>query len=172
MLGARLNLPPDDVPLETDATGKPHVTDSGVCFNVSHAGGRGLIVVCTRPVGVDLEPVRRITDAGAIARRFFTSAEQTSIFRDDNPDGVSRRFLQCWTLKEALLKARGVGLSGSLTDFTVDFEGAPPGLTWHRATPGQSEPVWSLGFVPVWDDYIGAIAVESRSWQLVRKGRV
>lgn len=171
VLGTVLDLPPSEVPLTTDTWGKPRVDDADVLFNVTHAGGRGLIVVGAQPVGVDLEPLRSIADAAAIARRFFTTAEQTAIFRDDDLDQISRRFLQCWTLKEAVLKARGVGLSGSLTDFSVDIEADPPQVSWSDPAARRSQGNWSLGFVPVWDRYIGAVAVESPSWALRPRGR-
>ena len=77
----------------------------------------------------------------------------------------------CWTLKEALLKARGVGLSGSLTEFSVDIDHDPPRLTWEteRASdigPNPSGETWTLAFVPVEDGYVGAVAVKSSSVRL------
>ena len=149
----------------TDALGKPFVEDVDFYFNVSHAGERGLIVVCPRPVGVDIESLRPVENAEAISRRFFTLAEQAAVLRNRDERVVARRFLMCWTLKEALLKARGVGLSGSLTDFSVDIDSDPPQLTWGRVSPPNTA-TWSLGFLPTVENYVGAVAVDSPSWEL------
>ncbi len=165
ILARRLHVRPADVPLRTDPLGKPVVANADFHFNVSHAGERGLIVVCPRPVGVDIESLRPVEDAEAISRRFFTSAEQAAVLRNRDERVIARRFLMCWTLKEALLKARGVGLSGSLTDFSVDIDSDPPQLTWGRVSPPNAA-TWSLGFLPTVENYVGAVAVDSPSWEL------
>ncbi len=171
ILGQRMNIPPGEVPVATDPLGKPFVADLGFHFSVSHSSGKGLIAVSQEPVGIDVEPVRLMSDASAVAKRFFTSTEQTAILRFEEQDQISRRFLMCWTLKEALLKARGVGLSGSLTDFSVDIDRDPPQLTWEieRASDTGSDATdeaWTLAFLPVEDSYIGAVAVSASSVQL------
>jgi len=174
ILGLRMDIPPSEVPVETDPLGKPFVADLDFHFNVTHSSGKGLIAVSQEPVGVDVEPLRLMSDASAVARRFFTSAEQTAIFRFGEQDQISRRFLMCWTLKEALLKARGVGLSGSLTDFSVDIDRDPPKLTWEvegasdtgSDATDKADKAWTLAFLPVEDDYIGAVAVNASSVQL------
>ena len=166
VLGRRMGQTPADVPLETDAFGKPRVEGVDFHFNVSHAGTRGLVVISRCPVGIDLETLRRIEDAEAIAKRFFTSEEQAAIFRDDDRERIGRRFLMCWTLKEAYLKARGVGLSGSLTDFSVDIDSDPPRVLWAAGAWSDDEAEWSLGFVPTPNGYLGAVAVHSPVWEL------
>ena len=128
ILGERMHIPPDEVGIANDPLGKPFVADLDFHFNVSHSSGRGLVATCEQPVGVDIEPVRSMTDAAAVAKRFFTADEQASILRFGE-DEISHRFLMCWTLKEALLKARGVGLTASLTEFLVDIDQDPPHLT-------------------------------------------
>lgn len=81
-------------------------------FNLSHCAG---IVVCAfayeREVGIDSENVnskRRIT---SIARRFFTPSETKSLL--SVPEHAQPlTFSRLWTLKEAYVKARGLGISG------------------------------------------------------------
>lgn len=134
ILGQRMDIPPGEVPVATDPFGKPFVADLGFHSNVSHSSGKGLIAVSRQPVGIDVEPVRLMSDASAVAKWFFTSREQTAIFRFEEQDQISRRFLICWTLKEALLKARGIGLTGSLTCFSVDTS-----TTTHPNSRGRSK---------------------------------
>ena len=99
-------------------------------------------------------------DARTIARRFFTRAEQTAVFREGEGPQTAHRFLMCWTLKEAVLKARGVGLSAPLNDFTVDFETTPPKITWHDVALSAEWGQLALAFLTVAPGYIGAVAVE------------
>jgi len=74
-------------------------------FNLSHSGDLALIALAPVPVGVDLE---RDTpaDAQALAQAWFTPAEQARLAQGDDD------FLSLWTAREAVLKARGTGLSG------------------------------------------------------------
>ena len=169
ILGQRMSIPPGDVSVETDPIGKPFVANLDVHFNVSHSAGKGLIAVSQQPVGIDVEPIRPMRDASGVAKRFFTDREQAAIFRYEEPDQISHRFLMCWTLKEALLKARGVGLTASLTDFSVDIDCDPPQLTWEvEAASGHADDTWTLAFLPVEAGYLGAIAVRASSVRLER----
>lgn len=96
------------------AHGKPSVAwPAGVPleFNLSHADG---LVVCAVTggceVGVDAENLNRKTDHLALARRYFAPAEAAAI-EHAPPKSQAALFLRFWTLKEAFIKARGLGLS-------------------------------------------------------------
>ena len=80
-------------------------------FNLSHCAG---MVVCAfaygREVGIDSEDVyarRRIT---SIAKRFFTPAETAALLSLPE-EAHALTFSRLWTLKEAYVKARGLGIS-------------------------------------------------------------
>ena len=67
-------------------------------------------------VGIDVERFDRRCDMEAIARRYFSALEiqeLMSLGMGDRP----ARFLEYWTLKEAYVKARGLGLSIPLDSF-------------------------------------------------------
>lgn len=114
-------------------------------FSLTHC--RGLVACAVArggPVGVDAEALDRRLDVAAIADTVFTPAERAWL--DAAPGGQrAEAFFALWTLKEAYVKARGLGLSLPLTAFSVRAE--PPGITpaaddpdlWHaelqRATP-------------------------------------
>jgi 4'-phosphopantetheinyl transferase len=142
LLGSFLDERPGAVPLEEGPSGKPRLADSehGLHFNVSHSGDLALICIAEcGEVGVDLEAVRPVPSAVPIARRYFTPEEASFVEGrrpdgDDGAAGVDRRFLFCWTRKEALAKAVGAGLSLDLRGFAVplDPEGSGPGARWHK----------------------------------------
>jgi 4'-phosphopantetheinyl transferase len=129
---------------ETAPDGKPFLPgDRSLAFNLSHTRGLVACAIGTgMPVGVDAEGATRVSDAGAIAERYFSLSEVASLGR--RRDAAHKlRFLELWTLKEAFIKAVGVGLSQPLDSmsFALDDEGAiafepPPGFAaseWHFA---------------------------------------
>ena len=95
----------------TDSGGKPRLSGSSLDFNLAHAGGEALIGISSEvEVGVDLEIERPVPEAIAFAKEYLSASErggwhrQPAIARD-------RWLLDCWTRKEACLKALGTGLA-------------------------------------------------------------
>ena len=90
-------------------------------FNCSHSNGLGLMAFAQDlPVGIDLERIRPMPDADDVAGRFFSPRESRAL-RSIPPQGRLAAFYQCWTAKEALVKALGHGLAMPLDRFTVSF---------------------------------------------------
>jgi len=92
-----------------------------VRFNLSHTDG---LVVCgialEYDIGVDVENTGRSSAASDIAKRYFTSSEVQDIFSVPE-EKQAERFFYYWTLKEAYIKARGMGLSLPLEQFSFDI---------------------------------------------------
>lgn len=115
VLGAHTGVAPRDLRVRLTATGKPEA--EGVHFNVTHSGEVVLLAVSDeRPVGVDVERRRAVARVQALIDRWLTPDERTEL------DAIRRRglddsdaFLRVWSLKEARLKALGVGISGAAT---------------------------------------------------------
>jgi len=83
-------------------------------FNLTHTDGLAACAVSLGcEVGVDVEGLSRRIDARSIAARYFSAAERSTLERCE-PHEYAERFFELWTLKEAYLKARGVGLAGSI----------------------------------------------------------
>jgi 4'-phosphopantetheinyl transferase len=93
--------------------GRPVLNDGELQVSVSHCRAGGLVAVAasrTRPVGVDVE-CRRAVRAAALARRWFEPAAVDWV--QSRPEHLrAEAFLLLWTAKEAVGKARGVGLRG------------------------------------------------------------
>ena len=114
VLGERLGVTPRSVAVTRTDTGKPIVT-GGVHFNVSHSGDLILLAVCeSRAVGVDVERKRDVPRVDALAARWLSGTEQAEMHRFQEIGAqVSEAFLRVWSLKEARIKALGVGISGA-----------------------------------------------------------
>lgn len=86
-------------------------------FNLSNTNGLIVIGVSSRfELGVDVEPLDRHQQILEIAHTVFAEPELTSLHAL-SPDAKRRRAVDYWTLKEAYIKARGMGLSIPLEQF-------------------------------------------------------
>jgi 4'-phosphopantetheinyl transferase len=118
-----------------------------------------------RDLGIDVELLRPLNDALAVAERFFCAAERTKMRGAEGADQV-QTFLNYWTRKEAILKATGGGLSLPLDCVDVGWSGAEsPQLIHVRDVAGAARGFRVLDLSPA-RGYIGAIAVEGEGWQL------
>ncbi len=162
LLGSYLGCPGRDVELVRGQHGKPVLgekhADCPLQFNISHSNHWLAAAVGTgSPLGVDIESERPMTRAIALARRYFPAAEAESLARLDEPF-LSRRFLQHWTAREALVKAHGCGLSGVMNQIHLD--GSPPAIrqlpdNW----PGSGN--WYLTMPRLPQGLIGHVAVQA-----------
>lgn len=121
------NVSPADWRFKTNEYGKPSIESedsdlAAISFSISHTkGGVACGVTFGEPLGVDLELTDRPRSVNEIADRYFSQEEAAWLRRCS--DGVrGDRFTELWTLKEAFLKATGVGLSGSLSSVSFRFE--------------------------------------------------
>ena len=92
-------------------------------FNLSHTDGLIICgVVLKQDIGVDVEDTERKGAPLEIADRFFSAQEVHDL--NQVPDSEKRkRFFNYWTLKESYIKARGMGLSLPLEQFTFHIPG-------------------------------------------------
>ncbi len=103
--------------------GKPFARVNGAAapigFNVSHSGGHGLIALAPEGrIGVDVEERSYNRNLDACIRLLFAPDEQAE-FENVGGNGKVEEFYRLWTLKEALIKALGAGLSIDTAKFEV-----------------------------------------------------
>jgi 4'-phosphopantetheinyl transferase len=105
-------------------------------------------------------------DADQIAERFF-SAQENRVFRFLPQREKVKAFFNCWTRKEAYIKARGEGLSLPLDRFDVSLvPGEPATLLSVRGEP-QEVSRWHLQALLPASGYVAALAVEGHDWRLL-----
>ena len=116
VLGRYLGRPPRSLQLTEGAYGKPVLDDGGATlrFNVSHSRDTILCAVASgSDVGVDVEFVQRDLDWTGIAATWFRPPECQRLSELPSPQAAVA-FFDLWVRREAMLKAAGTGLSGSL----------------------------------------------------------
>lgn len=108
----------------TQAQGKPYLPAyPQVHFNVSHSHDVVMAMVAQVPCGCDVERVGRYDPA--VAQRALTPAEFAQV--EALPTELrAAEFVRLWTLKEAFLKALGVGLQRDPASFAAADTPAEP----------------------------------------------
>jgi 4'-phosphopantetheinyl transferase len=127
LVGRSLGVRAVDVAFTTNAYGCPRITptpSSGLHFNLSHT--RSLVacgIARGVPFGVDVEDVHDLPDMANLARTSFSAREVEDLFALPEARRVPR-FFDYWTLKEAYIKARCMGLALPLDAFAFALNGA------------------------------------------------
>ena len=165
LLSRYLGVTPAEVSIAVDANNKPRLADeqhaTGLRFNVAHSHNLALVAITHGcEIGVDVERLRIVRHAQHIAQRYFHPAEVEAIVAAASADRDAA-FMRCWTGKEAVLKAIGTGITGSLADFQVPIDDAQDRGAWinaPRTSTGQFARCW-LRRLDVGDDYATAVAL-------------
>lgn len=132
-LAGRLGLRPEAVELAYGDNGKPRLADQVLHFSVSHCDDVALFAFSrSGEIGVDIEAIRPVREADAIAVQFFSPLEHAG-YAALAPRDRLLGFFRVWTRKEAYVKALGVGFSMALERF--DLSVAPRGWRVHSFFP-------------------------------------
>jgi len=116
--------------------GRPRMPGGEIAFSVSHSGGAAVIALTpdSPRIGVDLELVRARPFLERLAARTL-APDAYAAWRAAPKTERLATFLRVWTMKEAYLKAIGLGIATTLADvpdqpsgWTVQPIGAPPGF--------------------------------------------
>jgi 4'-phosphopantetheinyl transferase len=166
ILGGYLNRAPESLSFCYSAHGKPSLAGDAIRFNVSHSHGIALYAV-TRggEVGIDIERIRTDVEVEEVAERFFSQGEVAKL-RTLSAEKQREAFFNCWTRKEAYIKARGEGLSLPFDQFDVSLAlGEPAALLGTRPDPSEASR-WSLQEIIPAPGYVAALAVVGHGWSL------
>jgi 4'-phosphopantetheinyl transferase len=154
---------PGQLGFSVNAYGKPSLDGGGLEFNLSHSGDFALIAVTrAHRVGVDVERMRAGISTDIIGRRFFSKAEMFEL-HSLPAEQREAAFFDCWTRKEAYIKAQGMGLALPLDSFDVSLSPGQP-ATLRATRPDREEAArWTLLSLEVGPGYAAAVAVEAQN---------
>ena len=163
---------PADIVFAYNRYGRP-VVDSpvekrGVVFNLSHSAERALYAISGgTPVGVDVERMRPLDFTG-ISKRFFAPSE-ASVLAALPETGKIDAFYECWTRKEAFVKAQGTGLHLDLNQVVVTLgPDTPPQVVRIRESEDGAD-LWSLHDIDAGEGFKAALAVKSRNIKVIQR---
>jgi 4'-phosphopantetheinyl transferase len=144
--------------------GKPALIDdcaADLRFNLSHSGNVALYAVAPhREIGIDVERIDSRFIEDGIEEKFFSRNEVAKLSSLQASERL-RAFFNCWTRKEAYVKARGGGLQISLQSFEVSLAPDEESVFLSKGEAG-----WSLLALPLGRDYAAAVAIEGNNWGL------
>jgi len=113
---------PHELTFTPNDHGRPVLDHGGnLRFNVTNT--LDLVVIAVRrderEIGIDAEPLERGPDVLSLASAVFRPAERDALDKITNAAERERRAVELWTLKEAYMKARGMGMSIPPNSFEV-----------------------------------------------------
>ncbi|MFD1747350.1 4'-phosphopantetheinyl transferase family protein [Rhizobium helianthi] len=119
---------------QSNAFGKPHISEPAeyrhIQFNISHTDG---LVACAFAhsclIGLDVENTGRNIEPLQLAEHVLAPPECADLLGHEST-AQRARFYDYWTLKEAYVKARGLGLSLGLDSFWFQLEGEAPQIVF------------------------------------------
>lgn len=152
-LGQELGIAPRMVRIAADEHGKPFlVDDPDLAFNLSHSNGLALLATMRgHSIGCDIEWRDPELACPRVAERLFAPQEYETLSALP-PEQWIAGFYNCWTRKEAYVKALGLGLSHPLDAFTVSVAPGEP------ACFTSDEPGWTLASFEPAPGYQAALA--------------
>jgi 4'-phosphopantetheinyl transferase len=171
ILAAYLNVSPGAVGFEYGSHGKPEIARNGLNlrFNLSRSADLAIAaIVRGSRIGVDVERVRAGASCMEIAEQYFSAREIA--YLQGVPSGqLTDVFFDCWTRKEAYVKACGAGLSVPLNSFEVPFglleKAAPLELP---AAKSDEIRLGTMYVLPFLSGYKAAVVVEGNEERKIR----
>ncbi len=135
-------------------------------FNLSHSDRFALYAFAReRAIGIDIEYIRPIPEAEQIAEAFF-SAYERAVFRSIPAHKKAEAFFNCWTRKEAYIKAIGDGFARPLDRFDVSFAPGEQARLLNVEEDLDEPSRWSFHeLVPV-PGYVATLVVEGHGGSL------
>ena len=171
ILARYLKSKPGRLQIELGEYGKPYFVDAkatqGLRFNLSHSHELALMAISRdREVGVDVEYVRADFVTDEVATHFFSAAEVEE-FRSVPKELKTQSFFNCWTRKEAYIKARGEGLHCPLDQFDVSVTPGAPAMLLNSRIESDEARRWRLEELTPAQGYAATLAVENDFSRLV-----
>jgi 4'-phosphopantetheinyl transferase len=163
ILAFHLGCAPEEVRVAETACGQPYLfhppRSPGLCFSASHSAESCLVALAWgRRIGVDIERHRPLDgDLAAVIRCF--AAEEQEAFDALPAADRARAFFDCWTRKEAFLKALGLGLSLPLDRFVVSVRPDEPAALRAVAKDPGAPDRWAMFSLDLGRGWSGTVVI-------------
>lgn len=162
LLAGYLEREPKELEFVTNPYGRPEIKhergDPIVRFNLSHTRDlAALVVTHTWPCGIDVETKRYRWNISSLADSVLSAEEMSSLQKLPQAEHA-HHFLRYWTLKEAYVKARGMGLSLPLDKLSFEI-GEKMGIRL-RTHPESDSVDWQFAQRSLGTEHVMAVAVQ------------
>ncbi|MDF2374457.1 MAG: 4'-phosphopantetheinyl transferase superfamily protein [Rhizobiaceae bacterium] len=162
VLSRYLSIEARDLTFAKNQYGRPYLSNSDMLaptltFNITHTHDLVLLgVTDQRTLGIDVESARRHAATIGIANRYFSPAECAAL--NNLPASQQQdRFFAYWTLKESYIKARGMGLSIPLDQFSFGLSGKGEIDLTVEDSLGDRASHWQFWQLALADEFLTAV---------------
>jgi 4'-phosphopantetheinyl transferase len=161
LIGKYLKIKPAEISFRYSEFGKPGIADNhSLQFNISHSKNIALFAFIKKlNVGVDVEFVNPDIEVKDIAEKFFSPNEVLNLYALPEKQHTLG-FFNCWTRKEAFIKAVGEGLSFPLNKFEVSLEPDKPAKLLATDWEPKAVSKWSIFSMSPATNFVGSLAIE------------
>jgi 4'-phosphopantetheinyl transferase len=170
ILGGYVGKPAEAIEFKYGPHGKPYLCGAEKCrlqFNLSHSEDCTVYAVTRdRELGIDVERIKELPEMDSVARRFFSQAEGADL-RVVPSELRAQAFYNCWTRKEAYIKAVGSGLSLALDQFRVSLLPDQPAALLSIQDDADAASCWTMHDLHPWDGFVAALAIPSPTCSLL-----
>lgn len=154
---------PKNLQFQSNPFNKPFIAAPldalGLHFNLSHTNGIVAIAFTKLgPVGIDAESTHQAKNVTEIAENILTPNEYVNLMQHHNADRLTR-LMKYWTLKEAFVKATGVGLTYGLQTFEFDLDAQPQPIIRFLSPTDTHANDWKLHQLTLPSGHILAVAI-------------
>lgn len=148
--------------------GKPSLPlGSSLHFNLSHSEDLAVVAVSrVGRLGIDLERIRPHDDDLESLAHTFLSPGELQRFRALPSGSKPQALMECWTLKEAFLKALGTGFAQSSESLDLWLAPGESVRTLSFCEESGRSSTWSLRRLRPALGYAGALALEGQAAEL------
>lgn len=166
VLSRYMGIGPQEWRFRPGAYGKPEIANDlpmldEISFNLSHTDGLVMLgVTSKKALGVDVECVTSKDAPIEHADRFFAAGEAADLYALPE-HGRQERFFELWTLKEAYIKARGMGLSIPLDQFSFDLRCAHAMEISFAPELKDKSQCWRFWQFKVTNNHLAAVCAEN-----------
>ena len=173
LLNRYTGIQPEQIQFKYNVTGKPFLAgmESGtdLSFNLSHSGLLVLYAFCWgRQVGIDVECIRPMEEMDQVAEMNLSHREYRAYKRVSEQDRL-KAFYNCWSRKEAFVKAIGDGMSLPMREIEVSLEAHRPAQLLSIQGSLEQANLWTMHDLKTWDGYAAALVVEGRDHTISHK---
>lgn len=171
ILSYYLKIKPSQILFKYNKYGKPALSElpdkAVIYFNASHSNELALYAFTfVSEIGIDVEYINRNLAFEDIVEKFF-SGDEAAMLREFPEEKKAEGFFNCWTCKEAYIKARGQGLSLPLEKFSVSFAAHESDVLLNADDDPDESLRWVIKKLVPTPDYAAAIAVDGRNWRSI-----
>lgn len=161
------NITPKEWRFSKNQYGKPFIdhllTDVPLYFNVSHTEGMIILAVSLeKEIGIDIENIDREIDWLQLAKKNFSPIEYEQLLALST-NQQKERFFDLWTLKEAYIKACGMGLSIPLNQFFYFFSAENHVQIAFDARRNDAPKHWNLWCIETNDVHKISMAIKNKN---------